>query len=285
MPFIVPIDQARADFPEYTFVSALTPSEQKSAFHVTDAAGSQLCLKVIAPSFDLDRLGREVMALQMLTHPNVVHLREYTNSSKNGVQRHYLVEDFVDGDDLSVRSPPGVQMARNDAASLFAALADGLSALRNKRIVHRDLKPTNIRVRPDGAPVIIDFGLCRHLELPDLTHTSQGAAIGTPAYFAPEQADPTGTKHNIDHRTDLFALGVMLFEALTGHHPFRTAGLNVPQIRQAICTSTDYLTVTKFTALPPQWRTLVGKLLEKERAKRTQDAAQVAAILRKIGGI
>jgi len=285
MPFIVPSDQARADFPEYKFIKGLTPSEQKAAFHVTDAAGSHLCLKIVAPSFELDRLGREVMALQVLSHANVVRLREYTNTSKNGVQRHYIVEEFVEGDDLSSRLSGGVQMARNDAATLFAALADGLSALRGKKIVHRDLKPTNVRVRLDGTPVIIDFGLCRHLELPDLTDTSQGAAIGTPAYFAPEQADPASTKRSIDHRTDLFAFGVMLFQALTGRHPFRTPGMNVSQLRQAICTSTDYLGMAEFAALPPQWQTFAGRLLEKVRAKRPQEAAQVAAILRKIGGV
>ena len=92
-----------------------------------------------------------------------------------------------------------------EVVRFFASLCDGLAALKAKGIVHRDIKPQNIRVRSNGDPVIIDFGLARHLGLPDLTKTIQGARLGTPAYFAPEQFD--GNRHDIDHRTDLFAVG------------------------------------------------------------------------------
>jgi serine/threonine protein kinase len=156
-----------------------------------------------------------------------------------------------------------------------------LGALRAESIVHRDLKPSNIRVRQDGSPVIIDFGLARHLGLADLTRTSDGAAIGTPLYFAPEQF--TGTKRDIDHRTDLFALGVLLYQALVGHHPFLTAAMTKPsELRDAVCDSAEFQTDAAFLALPPKWRMLVARLLEKERARRPQDAGQVATILRKL---
>ena len=164
----------------------------------------------------------------------------------------------------------------------FAQLCDGLSALRAKGIVHRDIKPQNIRVRPDGTPVIIDFGLARHLGLPDLTHTLQGARIGTPGYFAPEQFD--GNKRDIDHRTDLFAVGILLYEATTGEAPFIDSTVHtVAQLRDAVCNRDDHLKRPAFTALDPGLRVLIGKLLEKQRAKRPADAAQVATILRRIG--
>jgi serine/threonine-protein kinase len=284
MPYDVPIDQAKKDYPEYEFVAKLTPSEQKAAFHVRQS-GEDLCLKIIAPSYELDRLTREVQALQILNHPNVVRLREYTNSSKNGVQRHYMVEDFVPGSDLSLKLRPGNRWARGDVAKMFAAAAEGLAAMHAKDIVHRDLKPGNIRVRPDGTPVIIDFGLARHLSLKDLTKTSEGAAIGTPRYFAPEQADPNSNKHNIDRRTDLFALGVMMYEALTGRHPFDKPGMTLSQLRDTICKSDDYLNAPEFTSLPAEWRTVVTRLLEKDRVKRPHTASQVVTILGKIRGI
>jgi serine/threonine protein kinase len=284
MAFVIPLDKARADYPEYVFVKALAPSEQKAAFHVRDRQGEDLCLKIIAPSYGPDRLDREIQALQAINHPNVVKLKEYTFSSKAGQQRHYMVEEFVEGEDLADSMKPGQPWSLTDAATLFASVADGLSALRERNIVHRDLKPRNIRVRTGGEPVIIDFGLARHLDLPDLTSTTQGAAIGTPLYFAPEQADVHGTKHDIEHRTDLFALGVMLYEALVGRHPFLAAGVTtVPALMKAICESTNYLVDPAFAALPPKWRLLIGRLLEKERAKRPQSAEQVAKILRKIG--
>jgi serine/threonine protein kinase len=148
--------------------------------------------------------------------------------------------------------------------------------------VHRDLKPSNIRVRADRSPVIIDFGLARHLDLPDLTRTAEGAAIGTPLYFSPEQF--RGTKHDIDHRTDLFALGILVYQALVGRHPFWEAGMTFQQLDDAISTSEKFLMVTEFKRLPRQWQLIVGRLLAKERANRPQDAAQVASIFRKIGG-
>ncbi len=282
--FTIPIADAAAMFPEYKFVQALTPSAQKAAFHVQDGDGHDLCLKIISPDYERDRLDREIQAMQSLDHPNVVKLVEYTFSSKPGEQRHYLVEEFIDGKDLSEILQSGQPWKLGDAAGFFVVVCDGLSALKDRDIVHRDIKPENIRVRPDGSPVLIDFGLARHLGLPDLTQTVVGAAIGTPLYFAPEQFD--GTKHDIDHRTDLFAVGILLYEALTGERPFfHPTMTNLAQLRQAVCESNVHLTRQSYLALDPRWRTLVGRLLERERSKRPSHAAQVADILRKLGGV
>jgi serine/threonine protein kinase len=283
MPFTVPIAAAQADYPDYKFIAPLTPSEQKAAFHVQDKDGQDLCLKIIAPNYSVDRMQREILALQSINHPNVVGLKEYTYSSTATRQKHYMVEEFIEGKDLSELLQPNRPWLRPRCAKFFAALCDGLSALQRANIVHRDLKPSNIRVRRGGSPVIIDFGLARHLDMVALTRTSEGAAIGTPIYFAPEQF--TGTKHDIDHRTDLFAVGVLLYQALTGRHPFFKPTMARQQLSDAVCTSDDYLKVAEFDALPRPWKLLVGRLLEKERAKRPPSAAQVAEILHKIGGL
>jgi serine/threonine-protein kinase len=271
-------------FQDYTFVQPLTPSEQKAAFHVKDKAGTDLCLKLIAPNYERDRLDREIQALQLITHPNVVKLIEYTFSSKPGQQRHYIVEEFIEGTDLKDLLISGKPWSINEVAKFFSALCNGLFAMKEKDIVHRDIKPANIRVRPDGSPVIIDFGLSRHLNLPDLTLTAQGAAIGTPRYFAPEQFE--GTKHDIDHRTDLFALGILVYEALTGESPFYHSKMTTgAQLRQAVCETTAHLTKPSFQALGPKWKILLARLLEKERAKRPSDARQIGMMLTKLGGI
>jgi serine/threonine protein kinase len=248
LPYQVPLETAKADFPELDFIEALTPSEQKCAFHVRNADGRSLCLKLIAPDYNLDRLSREIRALQEIDHPNVVRFVEYTYSSKPSTLRHYVVEEFIPGSDLADElQGPRWDLPR--AAKFFAALADGLDALRQAQVVHRDLKPHNIRVRQDGAPVIIDFGLARHLALPSLTHTAQGAGIGTPMYFAPEQFD--GTKHDIDHRTDLFAVGVILHEAIVGRHPFATPWMTTAgQLRAAVCDRAGFKASAEFEALP-----------------------------------
>lgn len=282
MPYTVPIEDARALFPDYDFVCALTPSAQKAAFHVRDSDGNDLCLKLIAPNYGRDRLEREILALQSIQHPNVVRLKEYAFSSKDGEHKHYIVEEFVDGEDLSNRLQPGTTWSVDEATKFFVILCDGLSALKAKGITHRDIKPGNIRVRPDGTPVIIDFGLARHLDLSDLTETGQGAQIGTPSYFAPEQF--SGTKHDIDCRTDLFAVGILMYQALVGHHPFWQAGMSSQELHHAVCNSEDFRSDPAFMALPKQLKLAIGRLLEKKRAKRLQRADHLAVILEKVAG-
>jgi len=282
MPFSVPIDQAKADYPEYSFISSLTPSEQKAAFHVQDSEGHDLCLKIISPDYNIERLDREISALQSINHPNIVHLVEYTKSTKANTLKHFMVEEFISGTDLGEQLQPGQQWARADASIFFAALFDGLAALNNLNIVHRDLKPSNIRVRTsDSSPVIIDFGVARILELTSLTNSPDGAAIGTPKYFSPEQC--RGTKHDIGHRTDLFAAGCLLYQALTGKHPFWHDGITGSDLYEAICESHDYLNDANFKILPEKWQIIIGRLLNKTPANRPYSAEQVLKILSTFG--
>jgi len=278
MPFTVDIKDAEAQFPDYTFIKPLTPSAQKSAFHVRDAAGKDLCLKIVSPSYGNDRLHREITAMQQIAHGNVVSLLEYTFSSTPGSLKHFLIEEFIEGDDLDVHLKTVWDRPR--VAKVFAQLMDGLEQLNIKDIVHRDLKPSNIRLRPDDTPVIIDFGLARHLNLTDLTTTAHGAQIGTPLYFAPEQFQ--GTKYDIDHRTDLFASGVVIYQALVGRHPFYAAGMSRPDLQDRVCSNDDFKRDSDFVALPRKWQLILAKLLEKERAKRINSAQQVATLLRKL---
>lgn len=283
MVFIVPIDSARAQFPDYTFIAALTPSAQKSAFHV-QRAGKDYCLKIIAPNQGLDRVQREVLAMQALDHTNVVKILEYEYSAKAGQVRHYMVEEFVAGDDLSAHFSPGQPWTLGKIAAVFAPLCDGLAALEDNRIVHRDLKPSNVRMRPDGSPVIIDFGLARMLDMASITATVDGAMIGTPRYFSPEQF--RGSKRDIDHRTDLYALGVLLYEAAVGRHPSLQPGMQtMDELSDAVCTSESFVNDTTFKALTPRLQLTVRRLLEKERAKRPTSARIVAKVLKDLGGV
>lgn len=282
MTFVIPRADAELLFPDYTFISALTPSEQKAAFHIKDTEGKDLCLKIIAPNFSIDRLEREIIALQSLSHTNVVKLIEYTFSTKGGQPRHYMIEEFIEGTDLSDYLISGQSLSEDRTLNIFIPLVEGLSELGKLGIVHRDLKPSNIRIRADETPVIIDFGLARLLNLPDITTTAEGAAIGTPQYFAPEQF--TGTKHDIDHRTDLFALGILLYMALVGNHPFFQTGMSYHDLNYVVCNSQDHLSVDKYTQLSHQWRLLIARLLEKHRSRRPSSASQVVKILQKIRG-
>lgn len=283
MIFSVPIELARRQFPEFEFVRALAPSAQKSAFHVR-RDNMDYCLKIISPNQVLDRIQREVLAMESIAHKNVVKLIEYEYSTKSGSTRHYIVEEFIAGDDLSDHLVPGVVWEISKIAGVFSEICDGLGIIKEKGIVHRDLKPSNIRVRPSGSPVIIDFGLARVLEMASITATMHGAMIGTPYYFAPEQF--RGTKRDIDHRTDLYALGVMMYEAAVGCHPsFEAPPQTMGDLADAVCSSRNYAENTKFKLLDARLQILICRLLEKERAKRPAGADMVGKALRVLGGI
>jgi eukaryotic-like serine/threonine-protein kinase len=276
VPFVVDIDKARADFPDFEFVSALTPSEQKAAFHVRRGT-DDLCLKIIAPNHSLERAQREVAAMQEIDHSNVVKLIEYVFSSKGGRTTHYMVEEFIRGHDLALDIRPGHCWPIEEIKKVFGELCDGLSELRSRNIVHRDLKPNNIRVRENGSPVIIDFGLARMLDLDSLTQT--GMKVGTPLYFSPEQC--VGDKHSIDHRTDLYALGAIMFQAATGKHPCHTAR-TIDDLFQAVCEGVKISNDAEFASLPDGLKMIIIRLLEKERSRRPVNADLVAKLLRGI---
>jgi len=279
MPYIVPIDQARALFPDVEFVAALTPSAQKAAFHVRKD-DRDLCLKLISPDYGTDRVHREILAMRKIDHPNVVKILEYEFSAKEDAEKHYLVEEFVAGADLSDHIVPGHPWSVDKIISVFEPLLHGLEELRRVDVVHRDLKPTNIRIRTDGAPVIIDFGLARHLDMTSLTPTPFGAALGTPRYFAPEQF--LGTKRDIDHRTDLYAVGVMMYEVAIGRHPSITQQIKtMEQLSKAVCESKGWAAQTEFDELPDQLRMLIRRMLAKSRSQRPPSAALAARMLSK----
>lgn len=277
MPYVVDIEDVRARYPEYKVMAALSPSAQKAAFKVRNEEGELLCLKLIAPDYGTDRLQRELLALRQVSHPNIAKFREYTLSIESGMERHHIIEEFVDGSDLGEHLGIDKRWDLGIAVEFFSKLCDALDELRRHNLVHRDLKPSNVRVRDDGSPVLIDFGLARHLALPSLTQTQAGAQIGSPPYFSPEQFQ--GTKRDIDHRTDLFALGILIYEAVVGTHPYWQQGMTRDELCEKVCNSIDCFERAEFTSLPPKMQLLLQRLLAKQRIHRPLRASQVAKLL------
>ena len=160
-----------------------------------------------------ERFLREAQAVAALRHPNIVQVHDA--GEVDG--RPYFTMELVEGGDLADQIQ-GVPQPARQAADLVATLADAVHTAHQSGIVHRDLKPNNILLTKDGTPKVTDFGLARRME-GDGGLTFSGAPLGTPSYMAPEQA--RGDKGAIGPATDVYALGAILYELLTGRPPFR----------------------------------------------------------------
>jgi serine/threonine-protein kinase len=220
---------------------------------------------------ELERFQREAEAVAGLRHPNIVQVHNVGDVDG----RPYFTMEFVEGGSLAQKIAGTPQPARQ-AAALVATVAEAVHVAHQSGIVHRDLKPGNILLTPDGTPKLTDFGLAGRLEGGGRL-TLSGAPMGTPSYMAPEQA--RAQKDAIGPATDVYALGVILYELLTGRPPFRseTAAATLQQV-----LAEDPVPPARLNRhVPRDLETICLKCLHKEAPRRYATAAALAEDLRR----
>jgi WD40 repeat protein len=214
----------------------------------------------------LARFRTEAEAVARLAHPHIVQVYEVGEAGG----RPYLALEYVDGSNLA-RKIGGTPLPARQAAELVETLARAMHAAHQQRIVHRDLKPANVLLTADGVPKITDFGLAKLLD-GAVAQTQSGGVLGTPPYMAPEQA--AGKGKDVGPSTDVYALGAILYEALTGRAPFQ-ADTPLETLQQVVAEE-PVLPSRLRPKLPRDLETICLKCLQKEPARRYATAAALA---------
>ena len=261
---------------------AITPGENVGSYRIMEQLGSggmatvfkayhaaldrYVALKILHPAFKADpqffeRFKREARIVASLEHPNIIPVYDF--SEHHG--EPYLVMRYIEGDTLKPHME-GQPVPSEEILRLMRPVCQALAYAHNQGVLHRDIKPSNIMITNDGSVFLTDFGLARMVQAGEST-LSQDMMVGTPQYISPEQAQGLST---LDGRTDIYSLGVVLFEMLTGRVPFNA---DTP-----FATVHDHI----YTPLPlpstinPDIDPAVERLLLKALAKEPEDRYQNA---------
>jgi TolB-like protein/Tfp pilus assembly protein PilF len=266
----------------YRITGAIGAGGMGEVYRATDTKlGRDVALKVLPASMagDPERLARfqrEARAIAALNHPHIVTI--YSVDCADGV--HFLTMELIEGAPLNQVIPEG-GLPVGRLLEIGGALADALAAAHAKGIVHRDLKPANVMVTGEGRVKVLDFGLAKDLRPADVVdatltsvgRTEVGVVMGTPAYMSPEQV----AGRAIDHRTDLFSLGVLLYEMASGRRPFE--GVSSAELASSILRDPPRALAALRADVPAGLAGIIRRCLEKDPRQRIQTAREIAAAL------
>jgi TolB-like protein/Tfp pilus assembly protein PilF len=263
----------------YRITAALGAGGMGEVWRAEDTKlGREVALKVLSEEFAsdpqrLDRFEREARAVAALNHPHIVTIHSVEEAE--GVR--FLTMELIEGRSLE-KLIPEMGLEIDSFFELATPLAEAISAAHDKSVIHRDLKPSNVMVDSDGRVKVLDFGLAKlqggvevsdSSELPTEALTGVGMIVGTVPYMSPEQIEG----EIVDYRTDIFSLGVLLYEMAVGERPFR--GKSSPSLMSSILKDAPTPVVELRTDLPRHLGRIIGRCLEKDRRNRYQTARDV----------
>jgi serine/threonine protein kinase len=265
----------------YDITGHLGTGGMGEVYRATDSKlARSIALKLLPETFARDveraaRFEREARVLASLNHPHIAAIYGLEESG----DRKFLVMELVEGETLAERIAHGA-IPLEEALKIAVQIAEALELAHEKGVVHRDLKPANIKITPDGKVKVLDFGLAKAYETDapnallsnspalSMAATHAGVILGTAAYMSPEQAKG----RTVDRRTDIFALGCVLYEMLTGRAAFEgdsVAGI----LARVLERDPDWSLLP--ASVPPRIRELLGLCLEKNPKSRRSDASDV----------
>jgi eukaryotic-like serine/threonine-protein kinase len=257
----------------YEVLSLLGEGGMGAVYKARDVELDRLvALKLIRPDLArnraiLDRFKQELILATQVTHRNVVRI--YDLGEAEGIK--FITMEYVEGEDLAAVLRQRTKLPPQEAVAIIEQVCRALEAAHGVGVIHRDLKPQNIMCEKSGRILVMDFGLAKTLEGNRMTQT--GAMVGTMEYMSPEQA----LAGNLDQRSDIFSLGLIFYELLTGQTPFRADSALASLIKR---TQERVVPVSEFdSSVPAALSQIVSRCLERDVALRYQSATELRADL------
>ncbi|MDX1687394.1 MAG: protein kinase [Candidatus Promineifilaceae bacterium] len=265
----------------YQIESLLGQGGMSAVYKATDPnLGRVVAVKLIHPHLSSDpefvrRFEEEARAVAQLRHPNIIQVYDFDHDE----DAYYIVFEFVPGETLQARlkrlHEGGRTMPLERTVSIGSQMADALNYAHNRGLIHRDVKPANVMLNVQNEPILMDFGIVKIVG--GTQHTATGAVMGTARYMSPEQIKG----ERVDERTDLYSLGVMLFEMASGRAPFEADSAMTVMMMHVNDPVPDLSNLRP--EVPLALKRIINRALAKDPGDRFQGAGEIAEALRNIG--